>query len=213
MTMDSGKWIDITVSIDSATPVWPGDPAPVISRIAAHESGDGYQLSEAFFGLHTGTHIDAPLHFIQGAKDITALSIDKMIGEVRVLDATAIKIITAAWLEDKAVQQGERLIFKTLNYPLKEPVHYKEEFTALDESATGFLAAKKIRFAGIDGLSIAIYPSLREAHVTLLKEEIIIAENLHLEEIDAGMYDMICLPVKITGAEAAPARVLLKKIS
>jgi len=211
--MGSTKWIDITTGIQASTPVWPGDPAPIISLIASHESGDQYQLSEAFFGLHTGTHVDAPLHFIPGGKDITALSLDKMMGAVRVLDARDCNIITAEWLYDKTIQEGERLIFKTLDYPLKEAIDYNEVFTALDVSAAGFLAEKKIQFAGIDGLSIAVHQYLREVHVTLLKEDIVIAENLHLEEITAGTYEMICLPVKIPGAEAAPARVLVKRIS
>ncbi|MBK9319102.1 MAG: cyclase family protein [Bacteroidetes bacterium] len=210
--MEPPKWIDITTGIQESTPVWPGDPAPIITLLASHEAGDDYQLSEAFFGLHTGTHIDAPLHFIPGAKDITSLSIEKMLGKVRVLDATDCKIITAEWLSNKEIQQGERLIFKTLHYPLKAAVNYKDQFTALELSAALFLAGQHIQLVGIDGLSIAVSQYLREVHVALLREEIIIVENLNLEEIEAGRYEMICLPIKISGTEAAPARVLLRKI-
>ncbi|MBK9400839.1 MAG: cyclase family protein [Bacteroidetes bacterium] len=122
------------------------------------------------------------------------------------------KIITAEWLSNKEIQQGERLIFKTLQYPLKTAVNYKEEFTALELSAALFLAGQHIQLVGIDGLSIAVSQYLREVHVALLREEIIIVENLNLEEIEAGRYEMICLPIKISCAEAAPARVLLRRI-
>lgn len=209
--MGSIRWIDVTTAIDAATPVWPGDPAPVLSLLAAHAYGDDYQLSEAFFSLHTGTHIDAPLHFIPGGKDITLVSADKMLGEVRVLDASVCETITAAWLMNQDVQQGERLIFKTFGKGFKPPADYRQHFNALDESAAVYLSGKKIQFAGIDGLSIAIHEQLREVHVTLLQDEIIIVENLNLQGVEEGIYEMICLPLKIQGAEAAPARVMLKQ--
>ncbi|MBL0096051.1 MAG: cyclase family protein [Bacteroidetes bacterium] len=210
--MEPPKWIDITTGIQESTPVWPGDPAPIITLLASHEAGDDYQLSEAFFGLHTGTHIDAPLHFIPESKDISMLSTEKMLGTVRVLDATDCKMITAEWLSNREIQQGERLIFKTLHYPLKNAVNYQAQFTALELTAARFLAGQHIQLVGIDGLSIAVSEYLREVHVALLMEEIIIVENLNLEEIEEGIFEMICLPIKISEAEAAPARVLLRKI-
>lgn len=212
MEKPKSSWIDISSGICAATPVWPGDPSPIITAVATHAAGDGYQLSEAFFGLHTGTHIDAPLHFIPDGKGIDELDLNKLIGAVRVLDATGCELIDAVWLLEKDIQPGERLLFKTFTVTGKRVIDYTDHFTALDGTGARFLAEKKIHLAGIDGLSIAINQQLQEVHICLLKEEIVILENLNLNAISEGHYEMICLPVKIEGAEAAPARVLVRQV-
>ncbi len=206
-------WIDVSVGIESGMPVWPGDPSPLITRVASFEGGDDYQLSEAFFGLHSGTHIDAPLHFIPGGKCIAEIALHKLVGLVRVLDATSCKLIDAAWLSEKSIEAGERLFFKTCSSTENRNPDPSCPFRALDDSAARYLVDKKIEMAGIDGLSIAILQQLKEVHVTLLNAEIVIVENLDLQKISEGYFEMLCLPVKISGAEAAPARVLLRKKS
>ena len=210
--MNSNQWLDISIAISAETPVWPGDPSPIITALATHEAGDGYHLSEAFLGLHAGTHIDAPLHFIPGGKDITAIAVEKMLGPARVLDATGIDCITAEWLTLKNIRKGERLLFKTIPDDSSRTAYQrKEHFNALDISAAVLLSGYEIQLVGIDGLSIAINSQLKEVHVELLSKEIVIIENICLLKVEEGEYDLLCLPLKIQGAEAAPARVFLKK--
>lgn len=211
MISQNDGWLDITEPISKDTVVWPGDPNAIISRVAGFELGDNYQLSEVFMNVHTGTHIDAPLHFIPEGKDITQISLDALMGEAKVLDASAQNVITADWLMTKKLLKGDRVLFKTM----KDTDHRQEKladvnFIALDVAAAYYLAELGIALAGIDGLSIAMAHELNETHQVLLKNEIVIVEVLNLTGIQEGNYEMICLPIKIEGAEAAPARVLLR---
>lgn len=208
----SKNWLDVSESISKNTVVWPGDPQAIVSQLASHELGDDYQLSEAFFSLHTGTHIDAPLHFIKDGKDVTQIPSSSMMGDVLVMDVTNENKITAEYLKRQDFQNCERIFFKTISDEMdRKSSLEKNDFIALDVSAANYLREKKIKLIGIDGLSIAIADELKEVHVSLLEKEIVIVEVLNLQEITAGIYEMICLPIKIAGAEAAPARVLLRK--
>lgn len=205
-------WIDISVPVSKETPVWPGDPSPQLTTLFSQENGDDYRLSELRFGLHTGTHIDAPLHFIREGKDVAALELWRMVGEVQVVDATAVQSITAAYLETLPIGSANRLLFKTFSG--SEPrsmAARRQPFRALDNSAAEWLAKRGIVLCGIDGMTIAIEEELSAVHRILLEKETVIVENLFLEQLTAGLYEMMALPVLIPGAEAAPARVLIKK--
>lgn len=207
--MNRKNWIDITTPITPSTPIWPGDPKAELTRILSFNNGDGCTLSSLFAGLHTGTHLDAPLHFIPGGNDSTSFDFEKMIGDVQVIDATITESITAEWILQKIYPTARRIIFKTLS--IGETPTGSGNFKALDPIAAKFLLEKDICFCGIDGLSIATEDSLEETHKILLNHQVIIAEHLHLTSITAGLYEMICLPMLIPGAEAAPARILLRE--
>ncbi|MFN0188279.1 MAG: cyclase family protein [Bacteroidia bacterium] len=210
--MGSRKWIDVTTGIETSTPVWPGDPAPIISLLASHEAGDNYQLSEVFLNLHTGTHVDAPLHFIKEGKDVTQIRLDALMGEAKVLDASAQKVISTDWLMTKNLRKGDRVLFKTMKDTDNRRVQLsKIDFIALDVDAAYYLSELGIVLAGIDGLSIATANELNETHIVLLKNDVVIVEVLNFTGIEEGNYEMICLPIKIEDAEAAPARVLLRQ--
>lgn len=207
--MNRKNWIDITTPISPSTPVWPGDPVAEITHMLSFNNGDGCTLSSLSAGLHTGTHLDAPLHFIPGGNDITTLDLNKMIGDVQVLDATEADSITAEWIQQHLSPETKRILFKTLSSG--ETPSGAGNFKALDPNAAKLLLEKEICFCGIDGLSIATEDSLEETHKILLNHQVIIAEHLHLTSITAGVYEMICLPILIPGAEAAPARILLRE--
>ncbi|MBL7923856.1 MAG: cyclase family protein [Bacteroidia bacterium] len=206
-------WIDVSVPLSSETPVWTGDPSPVMTALACHEAGDRYHLSEIFMGLHSGTHIDAPLHFIPGGKDISQIPLSKLCARVRVLDASREHSITENWLKNKNIQEGEGLLFKTLS-PSEgaRQMPSPEEMIALDASAAVYLVSKKIQVAGTDSLSIAGLGDLEKVHVSLLENEVLIIEHLQLQGVEEGTYELMALPIKIKGAEAAPARVLLRRV-
>lgn len=206
-------WLDVTEPISKSTVVWPGDPQAIITQVASYEIGDHYQLSEVFMNLHTGTHVDAPLHFIKDGKDITQIPLEALIGEVKVFNATELKVISVEWLMTKNLQKGERVIFKTLNDDgSRQDKLLQKEFTALNVDAAYYLSELGIVLTGIDGLSIAKAEELNETHIVLLKNDVVIVEVLNLSGISEGNYEMICLPIKIEGAEAAPARVLLRQV-
>ena len=212
MILKEGGWMDISEPISKSTIVWPGDPQAIITQVASYDLGDNYQLSEAFLNLHTGTHVDAPLHFIKEGKDVTQIRLDVMMGEAKVLDASAQKVITTDWLMTKNLRKGDRLLFKTMkDTDNRQEKLLQKDFIALDVDAAYYLSELGIVLTGIDGLSIAIAHELNETHQVLLKNEIVIVEVLNLTGIPEGNYEMICLPIKIEGAEAAPARVLLRQ--
>lgn len=209
---DSFEWIDVTVPVSAETPVWPGDPSPVLTAIARHEDGDEAHLSELFFGLHSGTHIDAPLHFIPGGGDVCTLPLDALIGVVRVLDATDCVVISAEWLR-KRLGDEQRVIFKTSSDEAdRRTLLEAPDFPALDVSAAAMLVEKGVMLAGIDGLSIAIQSELAPVHRLLLEKDVVVLEHLDLRRIKEGIYEMIALPMRITGAEAAPTRVLIRPV-
>lgn len=207
--MNRKNWIDITTPISPSTPVWPGDPKAELTRILSFNNGDACTLSLLSAGLHTGTHLDAPLHFIPGGNDSTTFDLQKMIGDVQVIDATITESITAEWLQQHLLPETNRIILKTLSNG--ETPTGTGNFKALDPIGAILLLEKKIFFCGIDGLSIATEDSLQETHKILLSHQVVIAEHLHLTSITAGLYEMICLPMLIAGAEAAPARILLRE--
>ena len=212
MILKEGGWMDISEPISKSTIVWPGDPQAIITQVASYDLGDHYQLSEAFLNLHTGTHVDAPLHFIKEGKDVTQIRLDAMMGETKVLDASAQKVIAPDWLMTKNLRKGDRLLFKTMkDTDNRQEKLLQKDFIALDVDAAYYLSELGIVLTGIDGLSIAIAHELNETHQVLLKNEIVIVEVLNLTGIPEGNYEMICLPIKIEGAEAAPARVLLRQ--
>jgi arylformamidase len=212
MILMEGGWMDVSEPISKNTIVWPGDPQAIITQVASYEIGDNYQLSEAFLNLHTGTHVDASLHFIKEGNDVTKISLEALMGEAKVLDASAQKVISTDWLMTKKLRKGDRVLFKTMkdNDNRQEKLS-QIDFIALNVDAAYYLSELGIVLAGIDGLSIAIAHELNETHQVLLKNEIVIVEVLNLTGIQEGNYEMICLPIKIEGAEAAPARVLLRE--
>ncbi|MBK9639129.1 MAG: cyclase family protein [Bacteroidetes bacterium] len=212
MILMEGGWMDVSEPISKNTIVWPGDPQAIITQVASYDIGDDYQLSEAFLNLHTGTHVDAPLHFIKEGKDITQIPLEVLMGDAKVLDASAQKIISTEWLMTKNLCKGDRLLFKTMKDADNRQEKLSQlDFVALNVDAAYYLSELGIVLAGIDGLSIAIAHELNETHQVLLKNEIVIVEVLNLTGIQEGNYEMICLPIKFEGAEASPARVLLRR--
>jgi len=208
----SNGYIDITIPVSETTPVWPGDPAPELNTMFSHSKGDNFQLSRLNIGLHTGTHVDAPLHFIPGGKGIEKLDIRKMMGLAQLMDFSGVTEITSELLEDRLIEGVQRVLLRTFyQYENRDLTAVKKPYRALNENAARFLVKSGVVLCGIDGMTIAIESQLETVHQILLKEEIVIVENLSLSELTEGLYEMIALPMLIPGAEAAPARVLVKK--
>ena len=178
-------WIDISVPLREGIEVWPGDPPLRFSSVAALARGDSSNVTAVSFGLHTGTHVDAPRHYLENGATVDRMPLEAMIGPARVVDRCGAGL---------SPRRGERLLFK------------KGGAAGLSEDFARRLAATGVRLAGIDALTIgsdAVHRILLEAGVWIL-------ENLDLARVAAGRYDLICLPLRIPGTEAAPARVLVR---
>jgi arylformamidase len=188
--------------------VWPGDPPTRVERIAAIERGDAFNLSAVSMCLHSGTHIDAPLHYLENAAAIGGLPLGAVIGPARVISIQDPKSITARELADHRIRRGERILFKTRN---AERASF-DDYVSLAPEAAGYLAGRGIRVAGIDCLSIgSADEDGDEVHRILLGAGVWIIEGLDLSAVDPGRYDLVCLPLNIPASEGAPARAILRR--
>ena len=209
------KIYDITVPIHSTMPVYQGDPGVKIEAWSAFAKGDSSNVSVLNFGAHTGTHVDAPAHFIEGARKIDAVPLEVLIGPARVISvADDLKEITPEFLERCDLRGIERLIFHTGN---SEFWHegFRNDYTHLLPEAAQHLVERGIKLIGTDYLSIEKFHSgHHRTHLTLLSNNVVIVEGLNLSDVPDGDYELICLPLKIAdgSGDGAPARAVLRTV-
>lgn len=209
---------DISVSINPDLPVWEGDPPIVIRRAASIENGDIANVSRLDLGAHTGTHIDAPVHFVPGRKGIDGLSLDTLIGPAYVVDLIHVDHeVHGRDFEQANIPQGtERLLCKTSNSSLwtKSPTAFDPDFVGISYDGAQWLVDHEIKLVGVDYLGVERYENVGNGaptHHLLLENEMVIVEGLDLSNILAGTYELICLPVKIKNSDGAPCRAVLVK--
>lgn len=201
---------DISIGIDENLPLWPGDPELRLQWAANIEQGDLVNLTELSMGIHTGTHIDAPLHFLPNGKPIDSLSLNVFVGEAQVVAIPQnVNLITVDILQDVCEINAARILFKTKNSQLWETSKFQQDYVALEASAAQWLVDLGVQLVGIDYLSIAPFKDPAPTHETLLNNEVVIVESLDLRLVKPGIYTLICLPLKLVGREAAPARAIL----
>lgn len=172
-----------------------------------NEDGSGVRNSRINMDLHTGTHMDAPLHMIRNGQSIDNYAPENMVVEVKVIDLTTVNYsIKKKDLEVFNIKKGDFILLKTRNSLINE---FGSGFVYLEKSGAQFLALKKIKGVGIDALGIERGQKAHDTHKILFEKGIIIIEGLRLANVAEGKYTMIAAPLKISGAEASPARVLL----
>lgn len=205
---------DVTLTISSQLPVWPGDPEIKLTRTSKMEDGADANVTYINMGAHTGTHVDAPYHFLgNGQQTVDQLSLSNLTGRAYLLRIDdEVDLITADVLEQANIpSRTRRIIFKTRNsnYWASSNSVFQKDFVALSADGAQFLLDKGIRLVGIDYLSIAPYNNSLATHQILLGGGVIILEGLDLSQISPGRYTLYCLPLKLSGADGAPARVIL----
>lgn len=207
-------WIDVTVPLRTGMVRWPGNPPVQVRRVLDLHRGDECTVTALSLGVHSGTHMDAPLHFLRSGLGIDAMPVGAGVGRARVIAVKDPALITVEELRRHRIRRGERIVFKTRNSPrCWKTDRFLKDFVSLDETAARWLVARRVRTVGIDYLSIAGYESDTAAiHRILLKAGIWIIEGLNLSGVRPGVYDMLCLPLKITAGDGAPARALLKPV-
>jgi len=205
---------DVTVPLDRHVPIFPGDPQFRIERVASLADGAVCNLSKLDCGVHTGTHVDAPVHFIDGAPGVEGMPLDAMLGPAYVIDATSVPgHIDAAVLETLEIpENAARLLFKTRNSQLWSRPTFATDFVGVAEDAAAALVERGVRLVGIDYLSIAPPDDPTPTHLTLLGAGVVIVEGVDLRAVPAGRYELACLPIRLVGADGAPARVVLRRL-
>ncbi|HVF21839.1 MAG TPA: cyclase family protein [Pyrinomonadaceae bacterium] len=206
---------DLSVPLSSELPIYPGDPGIQISAWSSLDNGDAASVSAVSFGAHTGTHVDAPAHFLQGAKKVEALALEVLIGEAQVIqvpdDCLA---VDEEFLAANCAPGTSRVLFKTRNSALWTN-EFETNFTYLELSAAERLVSLGVKLVGIDYLSIEKFGSKdHEVHRALLASEVIILEGLNFNGVPAGKYELICLPLRLRSklGDGAPARAVLRTI-
>jgi arylformamidase len=207
------KVYDVTVTLRPGMPVWPGEPGMEIRRVMSIKDGMAANVSAFKTGCHIGTHVDAPLHFIEGGKSIEELSLDLFVGRVTVYSMAVEQFIDIADIESLGIQNGERVIFKTANSSLWEKEGFETDFIFITERAAQYLVNIGVKTVGIDYLSVEQYGMEGSpTHHILLGGGVGVIEGLDLRGVEDGEYDLFCLPLKLAGADGSPARVILRGI-
>lgn len=207
-------WIDITVPLREGMVRWPDNPPVRVTRVQDLERGDDCNLTAVSLGVHSGTHMDAPLHFIRTGLGMDEMPFEAAMGPARVIEIRDRESIKPPELRLHRIRRGERLLFKTRNSSrCWKTDAFLKDFVALGEDAARWLAGRGVRTVGIDYLSVAGFASDTVAiHRTLLKAGIWIIEGLNLSNVRPGVYELLCLPIKIARSDGAPARALLKPL-
>jgi len=206
---------DITVPLTNEMPTYPGDPGIQIVDWFALANGDSANVTHLNFGAHTGTHIDAPAHFIEGAAKSESLSLEVLVGNAQVIELPAsCHAITRAIIEERCDTKTTRVLFKTRNSAFwKDGSQFRQDFTYLELEAAEFLVARGVKLIGIDYLSIEQFGQKEHpTHIALLSKGVVIVEGLNLAQVPAGYYELICLPLRIGSGkgDGAPARAILR---
>lgn len=206
-------WIDASVPLRPGMPHWPGDGPFSIRQDHSLAQGDTANVSHISLGVHTGTHMDAPLHFLHDGQSIDTLPFNAVVGRARVIEIEDTESIKVPELERHDIEAGERILFKTVNSSRAwQSDEFYEDFVYISKEAAEFLAQKKILTVGVDYLSVGGFRNDGvETHHALLGAGIWIIEGLNLSAVPSGHYDFVCLPLRLSGAEGSPARAILRK--
>lgn len=209
---------DISLPISSKLPAWPGDPAVQVARVSCLEAGEAANVSRLSLSAHAGTHVDAPFHVLKDGHTVDQLPLDLLVGEAWVAavpDVPFGQMITADRLAALQLPPGvRRLLLKTVNSDLwADGVKaFRKDFVALAPDAADWLVECGVRLIGVDYLSVEGFGAEEmPVHRTLLRAGVVIVEGLNLSAVEPGSYRLICLPLKLVGADGAPARAILLK--
>lgn len=206
---------DLSVAVRARMPVYPGDPPVAIDTPVALVNGDAANVSFLRLGAHTGTHVDAPAHVLAEGRRVIDLPLDALIGEARVIEIPeSVRAIGPEHVTDAIVAGAERVLFKTRNSSFWAEERFREDFTFITPEAARALVAARVRLVGIDYLSVEAFKSAsQDTHKVLLADDVVVLEGLDLSGVASGVYELLCLPLKLDGGagDGAPARAVLRR--
>ena len=207
------KIYDISLMISPSMPVWPDDPPVELSLVESIDRGDHVNVTKLSMSAHTGTHVDAPHHFLNDHRSVEALPLNVLTGPCYVTQLPDdVDEISAEVLERIPIGDGTiRLLFGTRNSKIwaKGENEFQRDFVAVSADGAEWLVAHGIKLVGVDYLSVAPFGDSTPTHTILLKGGVVIIEGLNLSQVPRGFYDLYCLPLKLSGADGAPARAIL----
>jgi arylformamidase len=206
------KLIDVSVPLDSTLPTYPNNTPFTLEPIKRLSRGDSSNVSTLHMSAHTGTHVDAPRHFFDDGAATEALALDLLIGRTRVIDLGLGDAIAAEDLAAFDLSGDVRLLIRTRNSELWDSPEFHTDYVGVTESGAAHLVERGIKVVGVDYLSVEQFRKPgAPAHHILLGAGVIVIEGLNLRDVEPGVYDMYCLPLRIVGSDGAPARVVLTR--
>jgi arylformamidase len=203
---------DISVGISPAMPVWPNNPGVELERMNQIEAGANSNVSRLAMGVHSGTHVDAPVHFIQGAAGVDTLNLDTLIGPAHIIHLPNVSRVTPPDLDSAQIpSEVRRLLIRTRNsdFWASGDTQFHTDYVGVGPDAAEWLVQRRLQLVGVDYLSVAPWKESRPTHEILLKAGVVVVEGLNLSAIEPGTYQLICLPLKLMGCDGAPARAVL----
>ena len=202
---------DVSVPLAAGLPAYPGNPEFELQPVKRIADGASSNVSRIVIGTHSGTHVDAPRHSFDEGSGVDAMRLDVLVGRARVLEFDRTDGIALQDLESSGLDADERVLLKTGNSSRWNERQFYPDYAYLAESGARYLVDRGVRLVGIDYLSIEQFKKPgAPAHRALLSAGVIIIEGLNLSGVGPGIYEMYCLPLPVTGADGAPARVVLK---
>lgn len=203
---------DATLPMREGMVTFPGDPPFRIAPVSDRRKGDPFNLAVMSLGTHLGTHVDPPLHYLDGGAGVDELPLDALVGPGVVLDVRGIPFVDAAALARSSLGDFKRVLLKTDNGAALLERAFREDYVHLTEDGARYLVERDVRLVGIDYLSIERYRNPEApVHHILLTSRVVIVEGVHLLDIPAGPYEIYCLALRVKGADGAPARLLLRE--
>jgi len=205
--------IDISVRLVPGMPIWPGSHGLRLERSRSFAMGDAETVTRLEMDVHCGTHVEGPLHFIEGAASVDSYPLSAFVGPAWVAHLPHARTIGPPELLDAAIPDGvDRLLLRTGNsaYWADQSQAFRSDFAALTPEASAWIVDRGIRLIGVDYLSVQLFDGDPETHRILMRGGVAILEGLNLAEVAAGEYRLTCLPLRLAGVEAAPARAILE---
>lgn len=204
--------IDISLPLSSRTPIWPGSPGFCLDWHKRLSAGDDCNNARLECDTHIGTHVDAPFHYLENGASVEEMSLEILIGPATVAYLPEVNAIAASDLVNLALPLNTtRLLLRTRNSELwaAEMMEFKTDYVALTPDGAEWIVNQGVQLVGVDYLSVGGYEDGVITHRILLEAGVVVLEGLDLSEANPGEYELICLPMKLVGADGAPARAVL----
>jgi len=206
------KLLDVSVPLAAGLATYPGNPEFEMQPLLRIADGNAANVSRLVMGTHTGTHVDAPRHFFDEGGAVDGLPLDLLLGRARVVQIDRRGGIGSEDLAAAGLREDLRVLLKTSNSALWNGESFRTDYTHLTEAGARYLVDQGVKVVGIDYLSVEQFEKPgAPAHRALLSQGVVIIEALNLAEVEPGMYEMYCLPLRVVGGDGAPARVILKR--
>jgi arylformamidase len=207
------KCYDISLNLSSETVRWVTSPPFELLERRRMSRGDHNNTSAFSASVHSGTHVDAPFHFVPDGGAIDSLPLEIFWGPALVHAVEADRLITEEHVNAIALGGETRVLFKTRNSQLLKKPEYDPDFVAFSVEAARALVARGVKLVGLDYLSVAHADSQVPVHRAFLDHGVVLLEGVDLSEIAPGRYELICFPIRLRGSDGAPCRAVLRDLT